>query len=80
MKLGMEQVGQKLNDLNTARGFLAGCRNSNTAALTFGGLLTIQLLTLQTMKLGMEQVGQQLTDLNTARRGFRRLLVQTQLL
>jgi hypothetical protein len=37
LKLGMELVGQKLNDLNTARRLLAGAGATNTAALAFGG-------------------------------------------
>jgi fructose-1-phosphate kinase PfkB-like protein len=38
MSLGMELVGLKVNDLNTARRFLGGAGVNTSAMLAFGGL------------------------------------------
>jgi hypothetical protein len=46
-KLGMELVGLKLNDLNTARRFLGGM-GTNTAALAFGGYVTAVVANTET--------------------------------
>jgi hypothetical protein len=52
----MEQLGQKLNDLNTARVWFRLELGTNTAALAFGGLTFLVYMEIQ--NLGMEQVGQ----------------------
>jgi hypothetical protein len=64
-KLGMEQTGQKLHDLNTARAYGAGAGAVNTSALAVAGIM--ELLILQLQNLGMEQTWTEVNDLNTTR-------------
>ena len=53
-RVGMEQVGLKLTDLNTARRFGGSCAGNINAALVFGGFKSPRQ---QKMNLGMDQVG-----------------------
>ena len=58
-------VWTEVNDLNTARRDLSGARNSNTAALAFGGFTTANVANNETWNgTNWTEVG----DLNTARR------------
>jgi uncharacterized caspase-like protein len=52
----MEQVGLPVNNMNTARGYLAGF-GTQTAALAFGG--ESPTLSMLQQNYGMEQVGLQ---------------------